>query len=66
MHKPFSAVLIGSVLGFAMVAPVQALMNERAIQRCKVKEAAGTHKLVSYQEDAFVGTAFACIDRRYF
>ena len=48
-----------------MVAPVQALMNERAIERCKVKEAAGTHQLVSYSEDAFVGTAFACIDRRY-
>jgi len=65
MHKPFSAILIGSVLGFAMVAPTQALMNERAIERCKVKEAAGTHQLVSYSEDAFVGTAFACIDRRY-
>ena len=65
MHKPFSAVLIGSVLGFAMVAPVQAMMNERAIERCKAKEAAGTHQLVSYSEDSFVGTAYACIDRRY-
>ena len=65
MHNPFSAILIGAVLGFAALAPVQALMNERAIERCKVKEAAGTHQLVSYQEDAFVGTAFACIDRRY-
>ena len=65
MLKSYASITIGAVLGFAALAPVQALMNERAIERCKVKEAAGTHQLVNYSEDAFVGTAFACIDRRY-
>jgi len=63
MFSSFTCVLAGTAIGVGLLAPVQALMNERAAERCKTLES--THQLVSYSEDAFVGTAYACIDKRY-
>ena len=63
MFSSFTCVLAGTAIGVGLFAPVQALMNERAAERCKALES--THQLVTYSEDAFVGTAYACIDKRY-
>ena len=61
MHKPFSAILIGALIGFSAGAPVQALMNESIINGCQSKT--DTHKIVSFR--GFFGTTIGCVDRRY-
>ncbi len=61
MHKPFLAVLVGTVAGFTLGAPITALTNETAINSCLSK--AHTHKIVSFR--GFFGTTVGCVDRRY-
>jgi len=61
MLKPFSAVLVGTIAGFSLCAPVNALLNEAAINSCMSKT--HTHKIVSFR--GFFGTTVGCVDRRY-
>jgi hypothetical protein len=61
MHTPFLAVLLGTVVGFTLGAPITALTNEGAINSCLSK--AQTHKVVSFR--GFFGTTIGCVDRRY-
>jgi hypothetical protein len=61
MLKPFSAVLVGTVVGFSLGAPVNALFNETMIQSCMSKT--HTHQIVSFR--GFFGTTVGCVDRRY-
>ena len=61
MLKPLSAVLLGTVVGFTLGAPITALANEAAINSCMSKT--HTHKIVSFR--GFFGTTIGCVDRRY-